>query len=139
MQYGECDVRRRTLICITRTNEPSLAHPISLVMQMSERHLASDRCACVVQREKGGLKEQVDRLQSELRAAQDCTKQLVSSVEQYERENVRLACQAQTAAENADLATADACSSLVRQRGQLELQCRQLKADLAGMDRSDPA
>ena len=52
---------------------------------------------------------------------------------------MQLACQSEEAALNSKREMSNECTALKRDKGKLEIQCRQLKADLAGTDRSAPA
>jgi len=53
-----------------------------------------------------------------------------------EREKMQLTCQAEEAALNSKLASTNECTALKREKGKLEIKCRQLEAELAGTDRS---
>lgn len=67
--------------------------------------------------------------------AQDCARQLATNVTNVERDKIRLSSRLDELTMNAKVEMTDACASLVRERGKLEIECRQLRADLAGMDR----
>jgi len=90
----------------------------------------------VMKQEKEQLRQRCESHQRELAAAQDYARQQSAKIQSLEREKIELLSRAERDTLYSRVEATDSVIQLTRDKGDLELQCRQLKSNLAGTDRS---
>jgi len=82
------------------------------------------------------MRQRCESHQRELAAAHDHARQQSSRIQCLEREKIELLGRTERDALCSRLEATDSVIELMKDKGDLELQCRQLKANLAGTHRS---
>ena len=90
-----------------------------------------------MKQEKELIRQQCQSHQRELAAAQDYARQQSAKIQCLEKEKIELSSRMEQDTLCARVDAADNVIQLMKDKGDLELQCRQLKANLAGTDRSE--
>jgi len=83
------------------------------------------------------IRQQCEILERELACAQDHARQQSVRIQCLEKEKIELSSRAEQDVICTKLEATDNAMKLMKEKGDLELQCRQLKANLAGTDRSE--
>ena len=90
-----------------------------------------------LKQEKELIRQQCESHQRELAAAQDHARQQSMKIHCLEKEKIELSSRIEQDTLCAKLDATDNVIQLMKDKGDLELQCRQLKANLSGTDRSE--
>jgi len=98
---------------------------------------SSIRCVCLLKQEKELIRQRCESDKRELVAAQDHARQQSIKIQSLQREKIELTSRMEQDTLSARLETTDSMIQLMKDKGELELQCRQLKTNLAGTDRSE--
>jgi len=96
-------------------------------------------CACVccaLKQEKELMRQRCESHQRELAAAHDHARQQSAKIQSLEREKIELLSRRERDTLCSRVEATDSVIQPMKDKGDLELQCRQLKANLAGTDRS---
>jgi len=88
-----------------------------------------------LKQEKELIRQQCESYQRELAAAQDHAKQQSAKIQCLEREKIELASRIDHDTLCSRVESTDSVIQLMKDKGDLELQCRQLSANLAGTRR----
>ena len=92
---------------------------------------------CLLKQEKELIRQRCESDKRELVAAQDHARQQSIKIQSLQREKIELTSRMEQDTLSARLETTDSMIQLMKDKGELELQCRQLKTNLAGTDRSE--
>jgi len=91
----------------------------------------------MLKQEKELMRQQCEGHQRELAAAQDFSRQQSAKIKCLEKEKIEMSSRMDQDTLCARVEATDNVIQLMKDKGDLELKCRQLKANLAGMDRSE--
>jgi len=83
------------------------------------------------------MRQQCESHQRELAAAHDHARQQSAKIQCLEKEKIELSSRIEQDTLCARVEATDNVIQLTKENGDLKLQCRQLKANLAGTDRSE--
>ena len=89
-----------------------------------------------MKQEKEVMRQRCESHQRELAAAHDHARQQSAKIQCLEREKIELLSRAERDALCSRVEATDSVIQLMKDKGDLELDCRQLRAYLAGTDRS---
>jgi len=92
---------------------------------------------CALKQEKELIRQQYESHQHELTVSREYARQQSAKIQSLEKEKIELSNRMEQDTLCSKLEATDNVIQLMKDKGDLEIQCRQLKANLAGMDRSE--